>query len=301
MPSRNALTWFGGIAFGIMALLAGPLLVARWNSPQTPLHSGTSSAEREAFPAPESCRFLLIVARRPERMGLDDPIPHRNSRVALYERTKSGWARVTVPLPIRSESTALKRKFPEDAGKSEWEKLGSYTYGYASVPLGVFTLSQHPWRDGVTPAFQISDWGRFDGLIGLHSPQVLRSLETTRNLETKAFEQSESVIRSSIKKQGSWIHYTHTERWSHGDSNGCMNLYRPTDYAGKDFPYADFLSWFRERSLEPGPEGDLVPLAVVPFEYVHEPNTDEELRVNLPRGFLDRVREFQGKQMGEIR
>lgn len=307
--------WGGGVAVGLAAAVAAPWLAARWNAARSSLgDAGWGVVKADSFPAPELCEVLLVVARRPERQGEDDPMPHRNSRVALYRRAEQGWTRAAFPLEIRSETTAIEPK----PHTGEIEVAGERrTNGYASVPFGVFTLEQAPWRDGVTPAFKISDWGRFDGRIGLHSPQVLRQTVVETDPETGETTRMVQVLRSSLDKSGSWIHPTHTRIWSHGDSNGCMNLYRPeqikregqteTESApssgGEEaYPYDIFLSWFSERGLAPGPgpDGDLVPLIVVPFEYVHQPGTEDELMTELPPDIFDRARAIQGRQMGEL-
>jgi hypothetical protein len=51
---------------------------------------------------------VLVVGARPERMAEDDPIPHRNSQVALYQRSEkgAGWTLVEGPLAMRASSTA---------------------------------------------------------------------------------------------------------------------------------------------------------------------------------------------------
>lgn len=290
MPDKKVLLWSSAVILGIGAAFAGPFLVAKLNSRQTTLGDGFGAQRVEVFPEPETCEYMLVVARRAERQSEEDPIPHRNSLVAFYEREKSGWQRVTDPLAIRSETTALNKSKTYE----EMSSPGEHTYGYTSVPFGVFTLSEGVWRDGETPAYLISDWGCFDGRIGLKEPQVLRSLVVSRNAETGELTGSEQIIRTSLEKRGSWIHYTRTERWSHGDSNGCMNLFRPLDHDGKTYPYDIFLSWFSQRKLEPGPDGDIVPLVVVPFEYIQAEDSADELMNELPEGFIREALSLQG-------
>src|SRR5690606_21756358 len=120
---------------------------------------------------------LLVIGRREERRALDDPTPHRNSRVALYRREATHSAKAAGDLPIRSHSTAME---PLPTAELATRSRGTVRYGFVSVPLGVFSLRQEPWRDGKTPAFLISDWGGHNGTIMLRETQVIR-LQTRDN------------------------------------------------------------------------------------------------------------------------
>ncbi len=296
MGRRVFLIWGGLVLAGIAAAVAGPSLVARFAAGPLPLESGSllvSTPER--FPTPEQSEWLVIVGRRPERMNLDDPSPHRNSRVALFQRGKADWQRVTASLPIRSHSTAIER--PDFQGQpTGTDRL----WGYASVPLGLFTMRQAPWRDGVTPAFELADWGRFDGVIGLAETQVLRrsTVRMVRGEQGYEREIEDTVLRSAMNKNGSWLHPTHTQRWSSGDSHGCMNLFRPENPEGQKYDYDQFLAWFSTRGLTPGPKGDLVPLVVVPFEWVA--GSEGELTETVSEALIARARSVQGKQVEEL-
>jgi hypothetical protein len=297
MMTSKALWIWGGLALaGVVAAVAGPTLVARFAAGPTTLESGGLLASAPArFTPPEDCEWLLIVGRRTERMSEDDPIPHRNSRVALYQSGKTGWQRVTGSLPIRSHSTAIDRPDLEGQPKGT-DRL----WGYASVPLGVFTMRQAPWRDGTTPAFHLADWGRFDGVIALSQTQVLRrsAVRMVSNDEDHKRQIEDTVLRSAMNKTGSWLHPTHTQHWSYGDSHGCMNLYRPENPEGQKYDYDEFLSWFSTRGLTPGPDGDLIPLLVVPFEWVA--GSGDELTETVTESLVARARSVQGKQVEEL-
>jgi hypothetical protein len=220
--------------------------------------------------APADCAHLLLIGRRPERNAEAEELPHRNSRLALYERDAEGWRKVEGDLPVRSHSTSRREPLGEEL---DARTNKSREFGYVSVPIGVFTLAQAPWRDGVTPAFLISDWGRFDGTIGLREPQVIRRA-TLHTPEGGEPEVRIEVIRSSLDKTGSWLHPTFTQYWSFGDSNGCINLFRPHRPTSEAAPadYDVMLGWFEARGLTPGRE-QLLPLVLAPFDYVGDEAT----------------------------
>jgi len=266
-----------------------PVILAWKESGRTALDLDGGRAEKRT--KPESAQFLLVVARRNERFGIDDPIPHRNSRVVLYRRAeKGGWLRETDSLPIRSLATA---RYPKRSEANN-SVIANTRYGFVGVPLGVFTLKKGVWRDGETPAFLISDWGRWDGTIRLKEAQVIR---LPRQIDEQGNVQSSQVIRSSLKKSGCWIHATRTKTWSHGDSDGCMNLLRDRASSLEKQDYDKFLSWFDKRGLSPGPQGNLIPLAVVPFEMAEG---EAGLKESLAEGFLKRARQHQGRQLEDL-
>lgn len=280
----------GGAAFIL------PVLVAQWNSAPMPL--GESGAQLAPFPQPEESEYILVVGRRAERMGIEEPIPHRNSRVALYEAEGGKWRKVASSLPIRSKTTAEAPPPVETFVGSQ-----SRTYGYVSVPFGIFTMEQGVWRDGETTAFRLGDWGRFDGSIGLAAPQVLRRKRrvdtATSGNDSGEPHFEETVLRSSLEKRGSWIHPTRTQQWSHGDSHGCMNLFRPEDPDHGEYDYDIFLSWFSQRNLELGSEGALIPLIVLPFESVADHTGNGELRPVLEEAIFEEARHKQGHRIEE--
>lgn len=294
MVSRTALIWGGLLLAGFVTAIAAPNLIARWQARPAALGEGARGTVA-AFPAPQETEFILLIGRREERMALDDPTPHRNSRIALYRRVANSkdtapvWQRVTDALPVRSHTTALD---PPVAGESY---QADRTYGYASVPLGIFTLEEGPWRDGVTPAFRLSDWGRFNGILGLRETQVLQRITRT---EPGSDEFETEIVRTALSKSGSWLHPTHTERWSHGDSHGCINLFQPSEPDGQVHDYDVLLSWFEQYGLEPGPGGDLVALVLVPFEWVGE--GQDGLRAMIDGTLIDRAQTVQGYQIEEM-
>ncbi|MBI1292113.1 hypothetical protein GC173_12865 [bacterium] len=241
--------------------------------------SATSTAVQ-----PEDCQWILLVARRNERTSLEDPTPHRNSLVGLYRRETAGWRLDVKPLPIRSHSTAQSALPINDFDPDDPKQ-----WGYVSVPFGVFMLKQGPWRDNVTPAFLISDWGRTDGTITLQDPQVIAQYQLVEIDGQRVT--TESVIRSGLTKTGSWLHPTHTRIWSAGDSRGCLNLYR-SDKGEPPDQYGEFLSWLKERELEFSPESPPVPMILVPFEWVTA-DGDTLVEILVPET-ITRARELHG-------
>jgi hypothetical protein len=281
--SKPAILYTVGTVVAVVATLAGPSIVARLASPTTSLNhlSGTSKL---VVPDPESLPFLLVVGARPERMAEEDPRPHRNSQVGLYQRDPkgSGWELVEGPLPIRASSTSRNPRPKGGASDSQ--------YGYLSVPMGLFTLRQDVWRDRVTPAFLISDWGSFGGTIGLRRVQELRRING---------EGKEVVMESANSKSGSWIHPTLTVNWSGGDSNGCMNLFRPEKRVpGESYPYDEFLAWLSSRDITPGPS-DWLPLVVLPHDRISDDKQD--LAARLPMSIFSQARALQGEQLEDVK
>lgn len=283
--ARRRLILVSIIVVGGVAAFLAPHLIARLESETTTYGSAKDNRVEEPS-VPNACDFILVVGRREERKQLDDPTPHRNSQIALYKKTPEGWKRDTRALPIRSTSTAINPGIEPSSQHLESEGI----YGYVSIPLGMFSLKQGIWRDGKTRAFLVSDWRSFDGEITLKAPQVIRA---------RSRSGATTVIRSSLTKQGSWIHPTWTEKWSHGDSNGCMNLYQPKDGGDGSFPYEEFLSWFDERDLIPGPETGDVPLLILPFDIVSE--SGDELSEELPSGIVEEARSLHGYQSEELK
>ncbi|MBX3730911.1 MAG: hypothetical protein KF858_17175 [Candidatus Sumerlaeia bacterium] len=266
--TRATARWIA-LAVGAAMVVAGsmsPRVVGLFHGGPRPL----APVAAEAVAAPADCAYLLVIGRRPERSAEEEELPHRNSRLALYERDAEGWRKIEGDLPVRSHSTSRREPLAEELNPRTDK---SREFGYVSVPVGVFTLAQAPWRDGVTPAFLISDWGRFDGTIGLREPQVIRRA-TLHAPEGGEPEIRTEVIRSSIDKTGSWLHPTFTQYWSFGDSNGCINLFRPHRAMAGAAPadYDVLLGWLDARGLVPGRES-LLPLVIAPFNYVGDPAT----------------------------
>ncbi len=237
-----------------------------------------------SFPTVEAAEYFVVVARRAERLTADDPTPHRASLVSLYRRDGQVLRRLEESLSIRANSTM------HDPPLSQEVKVraGAYEWGYFSVPYGIFTLAEAPWRDGST-AYLISDWGTYGGTIALAEPQVIRS----RSWPTEN-DPTDRVLRSSRSKTASYIHPSITASWSPVDSKGCMNLYKPQDHEAGTSDYKRFRSWFTERDTVAGPMGDLVALVLLPSDAI--PGTTEtEMPLTLPLALLERARDHQGQ------
>lgn len=147
------------------------------------------------------------------------------------------------------------------------------------------------WRDKKTPAFLISDWGTIGGTIGLQRVQEIRRFDG---------EGQEYVVQSANSKKGSWIHPTITQNWADGDSNGCMNLYRPQKpEEGKSYPYDEFLALFSSRELTPGLNGDWIPMVILPHDRVSDGK--DSLAAVLPNSIFDSARKLQGVQLEDVK
>lgn len=281
--TRTVVLWVGGILAGVGLAFAIPHLVAHVSTSQ-----GLRTLERVAsshVPPLDSVEHLVVIGRRPERTHLEDPTPHRNSRIGLYQRGKSAWNLVRGPLPVRSHSTNPNP--PIFHTREEALRRGSSRYGFQSVPEGVFTMVEIPWRNN-NRAFLISDYGRTDGTITLDAPQVVVSYRAVEDSEAESgwrLDIDEQAQRSSWDKRESALHPTHTQIWSHGDSNGCINLYHPVNPDDPDFKNSDwmqFLGWLDDAGLRG--EGSFPTLVIVPWEVVSGSQPDS-LADTLPHDF----------------
>jgi hypothetical protein len=160
-----------------------------------------------------------------ERVSINDPTPFRNSKIALYSYQRGEWIKVEGDLPCRATSTS--RNVPDLSEFSHIDEKLIYPYGYESVPDGVYSLRLVDWKDGANKAFSISDWGRDDGVISLTRAQEIKLIEIAPSVNGSAESRQLGVANSAWNKRESYLHPTYTEKWSHGDSRGCLNLYKP--------------------------------------------------------------------------
>ncbi len=210
--------------------------------------------------------YMLLIGRRPERQFLEDPTPHRNSPIALYQRMGKEWQKKTEELLTRSTST--NRHFDPESpkGKETLRAKAIREYGYHSVPYGEFSLKLVTWRDG-DPAFLISDLERRDGVIQLRELQEIRTILPTRDTDTPYEIQLKS---SGWTKRGAYLHSTYTTTWSYGDSNGCINLYKPNvaeRSADGRYDYDVLIKWLIDRQILPN-NVDMLKLVVLPFDEI---------------------------------
>lgn len=226
------------VALGV-AMIAGAGLLAQLTvRSEAPLvMPGPSVSDVESPP------YILVIARQPEKQREEDALPHRNSPIALYKRSETGWEKTEGDLITRSTSTCERE--PEIVELVN-VKDRTREFGFVSVPDGAYSLVQVPWRDTGRPAFLISQWGSWDGTIPLNESQHLQTATLIYEGESARVERK--TVRSSVIKQGSYLHSTHTQFWSFGDSRGCINLYAPQ--SGDDLAdYGEFLAWFDKYDL----------------------------------------------------
>jgi len=166
----------------------------------------------------KSQNVVVIIARRRERQSPSDLTPHRNSSLAIYRYDGDYFARVSPVFPCRSTTTSY--SIPSTSEDSDQPVR---RFGYASIPEGIFGLSLTGWRTPGSRAFLISDWGRRDGFIQLAEPQIIRDATFAAGWTAGP------VVRSELVKRGAYLHSSHTRVWSHGDSDGCINLFGPSE------------------------------------------------------------------------
>jgi len=291
---KTVLLWAGGILVGVVVAFFAPTIIANYEGSPTHRTLDKHHVSVESRPISEET-FLVVIGRRPERRHLEDPTDHRNSRLAIYQRGEGSWELVRGPLPVRSHSTLTEP--PLFRSLEEAHNRPNGRFGYQSVPLGVFTLVEIPWRND-NRAFLISDHGRTDGTISLSEPQEIRSYTVVNDQEADVgfrLEIAEEAIRSSWVKRESALHPTHTTIWSHGDSQGCINLYQPNlpdahpDREGS--PWQQFLGWLDEFKMRG--YGHQVVLVIMPWESVSD-STGETLGDSLPLKFFQSVSQSKG-------
>jgi hypothetical protein len=235
----------------------------------------------------------VVIARQAERAFEQDAVPHRNSQLAIYLQTsESGsWALQNHILSVRSNSTSNRA---DTLPSLSYPDIGaSQESGYESVPYGLFGLKETDWKNGER-AFLVSDWGRDDGIIALRVPQVIHKWRAYQDPESGDYlwkKVPEGRI-SSWDKRRSYFHPSHTRYWSHGDSKGCLNLYKPLpeqmgqpDIPAPPYDWDVFLGWLDELGLRERIHE--VPLVIVPLkDWADE---DGDLPETLPADFLDRL------------
>lgn len=219
--------------------------------------------------------LLLIIRDQEQRLASFPGVPYRNSKVFLYRlinqssQSAFSWELVKGPLIARSESTSEFEPEAEDLEfvESQISSKGKYTYGYKSIPLGIYwglwrkdSEARHPY------ALLVSDYKSLSGEILLDSPEVLY---VRRNSDVSAFPAQVTSETSSTKtvKSACFIHSSRSQSWFHGDSNGCINLFHQDEHSDWD----EFVSWFSSYdTVANGP----VPIIITgPDAFEYPPST----------------------------
>jgi hypothetical protein len=183
---------------------------------------------------PRAARYLILVARGSEKMtASDSSAPHRNSPLALYARKQGTlFTKISQTWMARSHSTALYPPEPSDAETikgyvTKHEK--PYTFGYASVPDGLYDAEIRKSDEKLesladiavvpmnTISVRLSDYYT-PNRIFLQESQFISIVDSSTN------ENSELVVGRKEYKADTYLHGTITQRWSHRDSWGCINL-----------------------------------------------------------------------------
>lgn len=261
---RPAARWRWPVA---LALLAGcGLALVLW------LSERLASREFEAPQLLEQAARLrppdwaVVIGRRVERTGEDDPAPYRNSPLALYERSEGElWVKRHGDLMCRSTTTTAQPPAITDRGAVESfsrERGTRYRWGHVSVPFGRYSLTPTPWRTGDT-ALLVSTLHSTGGTIALEEPQVLTCVTIASDEVTGEpvfVPDPEMGALVSYVKEWCFIHPSSTGVWSHRDSLGCINLFKRPGENPND--YDTFWGWIEEHGLTREP----LALVVAPFE-----------------------------------
>ncbi len=216
-----------GCALGALALaIFLPRLAAE-------LQARRAQPARIGLESPEECQWLVVVLRRKERDSESETgIPFRNSLLALYEKDGDAWRKRSRDYLARSTTTSLNPPAPTDEEtvvRYVQDKKVDYTYGYASVPPGVYRLTRagsfNPAAEVQSDWFLLSDWNA-RGTILLPEPQIIRHC----GVENAAWPEKPRVVdlptsTTTRVKVDCYLHGTGTRFWSHRDSKGCINLF----------------------------------------------------------------------------
>lgn len=257
-----------------LAAVAVPRILVYMEGQQEPILAERIREVREAS-------YLLVIARRPEKVFESDSLPHRNSPIALYSREGNQWVKEAGDLMCRSTTTNLRPPEPKEIPTTGSKKR---MFGHQSVPTGVYTLTEDVWKDGWNRCFLISDWGRTDGSIVLSEPQVLRYATLVRDKNHVPSVEVGEVERTTLEKRGSYLHPTITRYWSYHDSNGCINLYGSSEEGhGETYDWDRFLSWLDKRGIDPHVPNEL-PLVIGDEDLLIDPESNE-LQQELPIDF----------------
>lgn len=214
-PTKKRVLLFGGyVLLGAVALL--------WPRIWGGIAEMKPHVIDESFVAAASAdRFshVIVIMRGAEKeSATDDTAPYSGSFLTVYER-KNGdlFHRLSPIWACRSTTTALLPPAPEDAEsiKHAIERDGTYSYGFRSVPTGLFTLKPAPWRSGDT-SFLLSEWGTFNGQIFLDKPQELISIDVSEDGE---IHEIGTMSHSYDLKVGCYLHPSAVERWDHRGSH----------------------------------------------------------------------------------
>jgi hypothetical protein len=244
----KVLKWVLLVAGLFILSFAIPRLIA-WRVANAPIEVSVEVLE------PTQYDYVVVVGRGPERMRADETtLPLRGGRLAVYRQRAAGhlekesdeWA-------CRTESTGLHPPLHSDFETVEKfvnNLKRPYLFGYVSVPCGFYRL-----YDASTERrrqFALSEWQRGDGLITLASPQVLRVFavpgDTSATMSSDR-ETTVAVMAATLEKNASMLHGSPTVRWSHRESNGCLNLFG-SDMLGQNSEWEQFLRFLDARRID---------------------------------------------------
>lgn len=197
-------------------------------------------APEVTFEYPEN---LLVMLRGRERMfQSEEEIPFRNTPTSLFVRQGDKYVRRSDTV-LMARSTATSGEFPKETDLQTVHNVmmrsaspSPYSYGYESIPAGIYILQPTEWRNG-DPAFSISSFGAPPGIVVLETPQTVRhcAVEYDANNDPVALKPLEGGQFRTFK-QGCYLHPSVTRFWSHVDSNGCINFQRPPEsLEGSDY------------------------------------------------------------------
>jgi hypothetical protein len=267
---RRAVTAALSLCALVLAAVALAYGFAHLSVMQAPAVLESTAAKRA--PTWNEAEYVIVVWRQEERTGANDPLPHRNSPVAIYRKSGlpgAGWSSVRTGLVSRSTSTAEREI--ENPPEPHIVPGDTCSTGYHSVPFGVYCMTETTWKDG-EQCFLLSDWGRSDGIIALRREQTIWRYDAIRDDEGNVlWKETGKSAGDSWEKREVYLHPTFTRQWSRGDSHGCINLYKPrskdAQASGVPSPPYDwdvFLGWLDQLELRENIAE--VPLVVVPLD-----------------------------------
>lgn len=200
----------------------------------------TASADRFSF--------IIVIVRGNEKLTFEDNAsPYSGSFLAIYERENGEhFNRISPVFPCRSTTTALFPPSHDDIESIKYaiERDGYYSYGFRSVPSGLFTLKPSVWRGGDT-SFLISEWGTYSGKVYLDEEQTLVSLTMS---EDGLLSEGNTRSHSYDLKSECYIHPSAVKSWDHRGSHGCITLLK-TATGGVDQDYDKFISILESKKL----------------------------------------------------
>ena len=250
---------------GVVLCVIGILLLLTWPTQSSPQES----------------EYLLFIERGRERcFESETTVPFRNSPLGLYERRGHKYMLCQAPFISRSTSTAVSRPVDTDSTtvQNSIRKLREpYYYGYKSIPPGNYE-AQIEKNEKYEIALRLQTYRRNDGLVELQEPQTLIACTTTESLTvpglTTIIDDITTIPVVTNQKFDVLIHGSPTKRWSHRDSQGCINLPKYTESAVRS-EWDRFKSVLRARGIKKS-----IPLVL------HDAPTDSAERPSLPIDYV---------------